>query len=183
MDDYLKKVPEPQRSTLRKVQLAIRALLPYAEECISYNMPAFRVDGTVVAGFAAFKQHCSYFPHSGDVIPALGSALAKYDSDAGTLRFPVDKPLPPAVLKKLIAKRLEQESAKAAKDGKVRAFYNNGSVKFHGQHKDSKMHGEWKFYRRDGSLMRSGKMKAGEQVGTWSTWNAEGKLVKTTEMT
>jgi uncharacterized protein YdhG (YjbR/CyaY superfamily) len=112
IDDYLASLDEPKRGTLASLRAAILAVVPDAEQCISYNMPAFRVDGSVVAGFAAFKNHLSYFPHSGSVLPALAKDLAGYDASKGTLKFPVDRPLPKALVKKLIAERRRQLAAK-----------------------------------------------------------------------
>ncbi|MEI8081610.1 MAG: DUF1801 domain-containing protein, partial [Actinomycetes bacterium] len=94
IDDYLADVSEPQRSTLQSLRGTIARLLPDAEECISYGMPAFKLDGKAIAGFAAYKQHCSYFPHSGAVLEVLADDLLDYDWSKGTLRFAVDVPLP-----------------------------------------------------------------------------------------
>jgi uncharacterized protein YdhG (YjbR/CyaY superfamily) len=71
-------------------------------------MPAFRVQGKVIAGFAAFKNHLSYLPHSASVFPELGDALSKYKTSVGALQFPVDRPLPKALVKKLIAIKMKQ---------------------------------------------------------------------------
>ena len=90
---YLAAQPEPQRTTLQAVAVALHKILPGAQACISYGMPAFKTDGLAVAGFAGFKHHCSYFPHSGSVIPQLTAELSAYDCDAGTLRL-----LEPAVV-------------------------------------------------------------------------------------
>ena len=108
VDEYLRGVEEPKRGTLEALRRTILEIVPEAEQVISYRMPAFRVDGKVVAGFAAFKNHLSYFPHSGSVLPELAGDLAGYDADRGTLRFPVDKPLPKRLVKKLIAVRRRQ---------------------------------------------------------------------------
>jgi uncharacterized protein YdhG (YjbR/CyaY superfamily) len=121
IDAYLTELPEPQRSTLTEVRTRLRELLPHAEECISYGMPAFRTDGRVVAGFAGFKRHCSYFPHSGSVLAALGDALHGYDAHGGTLRFAVDQPLPVSVLRLLVHERLKQESDAVAGSGALRS--------------------------------------------------------------
>jgi uncharacterized protein YdhG (YjbR/CyaY superfamily) len=83
-------------------------VVPDAEQCISYTLPAFRVDGKVIAGFAAFKNHLSYLPHSGSVFPALADELAGYEKSTGSLHFPVDQPLPRELVGKLIAVRLRQ---------------------------------------------------------------------------
>jgi uncharacterized protein YdhG (YjbR/CyaY superfamily) len=106
VDAYLAGLDEPKRATLQAVRASIRAILPNAEECISYNMPAYRVNGTVVAGFAAFSKHLAYLPHSGHVFEKMDADLAGYTHTAGSLHFPVDTPLPDSLLKKLIDIRL-----------------------------------------------------------------------------
>ncbi len=88
IDDYLAGLEEPQRGTLEALRRSILAVVPDAEQCISYGMPAFRVEGKVVAGFAAFTKHLSYLPHSGDVLADVGDAVAGYDATPGSLHFP-----------------------------------------------------------------------------------------------
>ena len=108
IDDYLAGVGEPKRSTLEAVRQAIRAAIPEAEECISYGCPAFRLRGRTVAGFAAFKNHLSYLPHSGSVFRELPDELEGYSMSTGALRFPVDEPLPRELVAKLVAVRVRQ---------------------------------------------------------------------------
>jgi uncharacterized protein YdhG (YjbR/CyaY superfamily) len=108
IDDYLAKLDEPKRSTLSRLRQTIVKVIPDAEQCISYGMPAFRVNGKVVAGFAAFKNHLSYLPHSGSVFPELRDDLANYPTSSGALRFPIDKPLSADLVEKLIAVRINQ---------------------------------------------------------------------------
>jgi uncharacterized protein YdhG (YjbR/CyaY superfamily) len=108
VDAYLEDLDEPKRSTLNRLRHDILAVVPEAEQCISYTVPAFRVDGKVVAGFAAFAHHLSYLPHSGSVFPELKDELASYRKSAGALRFPVDRPLPASLVAKLVAVRLRQ---------------------------------------------------------------------------
>lgn len=108
IDDYLDKLDEPKRSTLRALRQTIRDLLPDAEEGISYGIPAFRLHGKVVAGFAAFKNHLTYVPHSGRVLSQLPNELKKYSTTKSAVHFAVDKPLPKALVKKLIAVRLKE---------------------------------------------------------------------------
>ena len=112
IDDYLAKIAEPKRATLQKLRQTIRDILPDAEEVISYGMPAYRLNGTVIVGFAAFKNHLAYLPHSGSVFHELRDDLAGYTSTDGSLHFPIDKPLPKALVKKLIAVRLNQVKPK-----------------------------------------------------------------------
>ena len=117
IDDYLARVGQPKRATLQKLRQTIRDILPDAEEVISYGMPAFRLNGKVIAGFAAFKNHLAYLPHSGSVLAELGDDLAAYTSTEGSLHFPIDRPLPKALVKKLIAARLRQVEPKPKAPG------------------------------------------------------------------
>ena len=108
IDDYLAGLDEPKRSTLADLRKTIAGVIPDAEQCISYGLPAFRLHGKVIAGFAAFKNHLSYLPHSGSVFPELNEELAGYERSTGALRFPIDQLLPPGLVQKLIAVRLRQ---------------------------------------------------------------------------
>lgn len=107
IDDYLAGLDEPKRTTLSRLRQTIVRTIPDAEQCISYGMPAFRLHGQVVAGFAAFKNHLSYLPHSGSVFPELRDELSGYSTSSGALRFPVDKPLPAELVEKLIGVRIK----------------------------------------------------------------------------
>lgn len=108
IDAYLNQLQEPSRSTLSQLRSHILAVIPDAEQCISYAMPAFKVGGKTIAGFAAFKKHLSYLPHSGSVFPEMVEDLAGYEKSTGALRFAVDKPLPAELVNRLIARRLQQ---------------------------------------------------------------------------
>jgi uncharacterized protein YdhG (YjbR/CyaY superfamily) len=104
----LASLDEPKRSTLEALRQAILEVIPDAEQGISYGVPAFRLEGKVVAGFAAFKNHLSYLPHSGSVFPELVEEVARYKTSTGALQFSVDRPLPKALVRKLIAVRRRQ---------------------------------------------------------------------------
>ena len=108
IDEYLAALPDPKKSTLDALRRTILEVIPDAEQCISYGMPAFRVRGKAIAGFAAFKNHLSYFPHSGSVLPELAGEIASYSASKGALRFAVDTPLPKALVAKLIGVRIRQ---------------------------------------------------------------------------
>lgn len=108
VDEYLATLDEPKRRTLQALRRTIHRLEPKAQEGIAYGAPAFRLDGHVIAGFAAFKDHLSYLPHSGSVLRQLPDELVGYTTSTGALQFPIDRPLPSALVKKLIAIRLRE---------------------------------------------------------------------------
>jgi uncharacterized protein YdhG (YjbR/CyaY superfamily) len=108
IDEYVDGLDEPKRSTLRRLRADILAVVPDAEQCISYTVPGFKVAGKTIAGFAAFKNHLSYLPHSGAVFGELAEELAGYERSSGALRFPIDQPLASELVEKMIAVRLRQ---------------------------------------------------------------------------
>jgi uncharacterized protein YdhG (YjbR/CyaY superfamily) len=108
IDGYLASVEEPKRTTLEALRTSILRVVPDAEQCISYGMPAFKVHGKAVAGFAAFKDHLSYLPHSGSVLSQLGDELAGYEATKGSLHFAVGEPLPDDLVRKLVETKLQQ---------------------------------------------------------------------------
>ena len=111
VDDYLALVPEPARSTLQRMRTAIRSAVPAeTTEAISYGIPAFNYKGPLV-WFAAFSNHCSFFP-TASVIKAFKSDLKGYKTSKGTIHFPVDKPLPAALVKKIVKARLAEKARK-----------------------------------------------------------------------
>lgn len=107
-EEYLAGAPEPQRTTLSRLREILRDILPAASEELSYGVPAFKLEGKPVAGFAYFKGHCSFFPHSGDVLTGMAAELAGYEWSKGTLKFPVDAPPPRDLIERIVAKRLEE---------------------------------------------------------------------------
>lgn len=112
VEEYLADVPEPQKTTLLEVRERIRqAAPPEATEVISYGMPAFYYKGALV-GYASFARHCSLFPMNGSLVAQLQLELAKYETSKGTIRFPVDKPLPAALIKKIVKMRVAENEKK-----------------------------------------------------------------------
>jgi uncharacterized protein YdhG (YjbR/CyaY superfamily) len=108
IDAYLAALEEPKQSTLSELRRTILGIIPDAEECMSYGLPAFRLRGKVIAGFAAFKNHLSYLPHSGSVLVELHEEVAHYEATKGALHFPVDEPVPHELVQKLIDVRIGQ---------------------------------------------------------------------------
>ena len=116
VDEYLANLDEPKRATLQELRRTIQSIVPEAEEGISYGMPAYRLRGKVIAGFAAFKNHLSYLPHSGAVFAEIPDDVAGFVTSKGALQFPIERPLPKALVKKLIAIRLRQLGQRQSDD-------------------------------------------------------------------
>ena len=115
VEEYLAAVPEPARGTLLKIRATIRAAVPAAAtEGISYGMPAFRYKGPLV-GYAASQEHCGLYPMNPAVIVQFQDELKAYSTSKGTIRFAVDKPLPAALVKKIVKARVAENEAKGRK--------------------------------------------------------------------
>ena len=111
VDEYLAEVPEPAQGTLKKVRTVIQSVVPAGTtEVLSYRIPAFRYK-RVLVWYAAFSDHCSLFP-TASVIEKLGEQLKAYTVSKGTIHFPIDKPLPSALLKRIIKARLREVGGK-----------------------------------------------------------------------
>lgn len=112
VDEYLKGLPKPSRAALEKLRKTIKAAAPNATDAISYQMPAFKVDGRPLVAYAAFKDHCSLFPMSMKVIEDHRNELEPYLSGKGTVRFDMDEPLPAGLVKKIIKARIAEIGAR-----------------------------------------------------------------------
>ena len=108
IDGYLAKVSGDSRIALDKLRKTIRSIVPKAEECISYGMPAFRLDGAVIAGFQATAKGCSYYPFSGTTLRTLADDLGGYDMTKSALHFSPHRPLPAPLVRKLIKARIAE---------------------------------------------------------------------------
>jgi uncharacterized protein YdhG (YjbR/CyaY superfamily) len=108
IDDYLASVTGDRLGALEKLRAAIHRIVPRAEECISYGVPAFRFEGEVIAGFAATTRGCSYFPFSGSTLRTLGKDLEGYRGTKGSLHFDPKKGLPVALVRKLLRARIRE---------------------------------------------------------------------------
>jgi uncharacterized protein YdhG (YjbR/CyaY superfamily) len=179
--EHLSRFPEPQRSALLRTRATIAAALPGADQVISYGMPTFKVGGVAVVGFEGFTAHNSLFPYSGSVIGLLSDEIPDQVTSKGTVHFPVDKPFPAPLLKRILTARIAEINASfPTRKGEVKQFYDNGRLKLSGRMKDDQMHGRWAWYRRDGSLMRTGSFRDGQRAGPWTTYDRAGEPVRTT---
>ncbi|HEV7745359.1 MAG TPA: DUF1801 domain-containing protein [Pyrinomonadaceae bacterium] len=114
VEKYLAKVPSEHRATLEKLRKTIKTAAPKAVEVISYGIPTFKLDGRMLVSYAAFKEHCSFFPGAAP-IKAHESELKSYETSKGTIRFPTSKPLPAALVRKLVKTRIDENQARKKK--------------------------------------------------------------------
>ena len=121
VDEYLSALPPDQRAALERVRLAIKSVVPNASEVISYQIPTFKLDGRMLVSYAAFSEHCSFFPGAGPT-ELHQNELKAYQTSKGTIRFTLNKPLPLALIKKIVKTRirLNEESSKRRANRKAR---------------------------------------------------------------
>ena len=112
IDAYLVRLPDDKRAALEKVRRAIRAAAPRAEEAISYQIPAFRLDGKVLVLFGATANHCAFFPGSGTAVAAHQNDLKGYSTSKATIRFQANRPLPARLVRKLVKYRIAENAAR-----------------------------------------------------------------------
>ncbi len=115
VEEYLAALPQERRAAMTQLRKTIKAAAPDATESIAYLMPAFRTHGQFLVSYAAFKNHYSLFPASEAVIEALGEKITPYLAGKGTIRFPADKPIPAAVVTKIVEVRVAENAARAGR--------------------------------------------------------------------
>jgi uncharacterized protein YdhG (YjbR/CyaY superfamily) len=107
IDEYLAPLSEEKRAALQKLRRAIKAAAPQAEECISYQIPAFRLGGRLLVAFGAAAKHCAFYPGSAPV-EGFKDELDPYDTSKGTIRFQAERPLPTTLVRKLVKARIAE---------------------------------------------------------------------------
>ena len=117
-DAYLSALSDDKRATLEKLRKTIRSAVPNAEEYISYGLPAFRLDGRPLVALGASANHCAFYPMSASIVAAHKDELQEYDTSKGTIRFQTDKPLPAAVVRKLVKARIAENDARRGRKPK-----------------------------------------------------------------
>lgn len=118
VDAYHARLPAAERKALEQIRAAVHAACPGAEECLSYGMPAVKLDGTPLVGWRAAAKHGAFHPLSGSTVETCKGALADYDTSKGTIRFPFDAVLPPKLVKLLVATRIGEIGQDGKKEGK-----------------------------------------------------------------
>jgi uncharacterized protein YdhG (YjbR/CyaY superfamily) len=111
IDEYLRSVRDDQRAALEQLRKTIRSVVPKAEECISYGLAAFRLNGRPLIAFGAAKDHCALYPMSSATVEAHRAELRHYHTSKGTIRFQADDPLPVALVRKLVKARIAESQA------------------------------------------------------------------------
>jgi 3-methyladenine DNA glycosylase AlkD/uncharacterized protein YdhG (YjbR/CyaY superfamily) len=128
VDAYLSSVPRDKRAALEKLRAQIKAAAPGAEEVISYALPAFRLNGKVIAGFGASASHCTFYPFSGSVVAAHADDLEGFELSKGAVKFDASKPIPARLVKKLVQARIAEAEAGAKPAAKKAAKRAGGSA-------------------------------------------------------
>lgn len=118
IDEFIASVDEDKRAALEKLRQTIRKIVPQAEECISYGLAAFRLEGKPIAGFGASANHCAFYPMSGSTVATLKEKLKNYDTSKGAIRFTADKPLPAALVRLVLRTRIAEVTADLSKKTK-----------------------------------------------------------------
>lgn len=139
IDEYLATVSDDKRAALEKLRQTIKAAAPKAEECISYALPAFRLNGVLV-GFGATATHCAFYLFSGSMVEAHEEELKGYDTSKGTIRFKAEKPLPATLVRKLVKARIAENEELRAKGGTLngkKGDAKKSSAKEKGEKKES----------------------------------------------
>lgn len=110
IDEYLAGLSDDKRAALERLRKTIKAAAPKAEECISYRLPAFRLQGKILVAFGATANHCAFYPMSGSTVEAFKDELKLYDTSKGTIRFQANQPLPAALVRKLVKARIAKNN-------------------------------------------------------------------------
>ena len=113
IDEYLSRVSDDKRAALQRLRETILRVIPMAEECISYQMPAFRYDGRVLVYFGAAANHCAFYP--GGTVNDFKDELDGYETSKGTIRFQPERPLPASLVHRIVKARLAQNAARKSK--------------------------------------------------------------------
>jgi len=184
IEEYLAALGDEQRAALEKLRKLIRAAVPKAQECISYGLPAFRLDQQPLVALGATTKHCAFYLMSGSVVERHQDELKGYDTSKGTIRFQPDKPLPTALVRKLVRARIaenRQSSPKQSTEDHVH-YHRDGTVWAKGMTVQGVPTGYWEWFRKDGTRLRSGHFDNGKQVGEWITYDKQGQEYKVTQI-
>lgn len=188
IDAYIAAAPQESKAKLTELRKLLKSIAPKAEEGISYAMPALKLDGKAFVAFAGYKHHIGYYPMSGSFLKDYEKDLKNFKTSKGAVQFPLEKPLPLTLIKKLMKGKMQElKSAKNEKGAKDKTdaythYHKDGSIWAKGKIMKGQMHGYWEWFRKDGSKMRTGFFEKGKQTGNWVTYDKKGRIVKVTLM-
>jgi len=185
VDAFVKAASRESQTKLKELRKIIKSVAPKSEELISYKMPTYKFNSKYLVGFAWFKHHIGFYPMNGTFVQKHKRKLGKFKSAKGSVQFPLNKPLPVALIKKFVKLRMEEIEGVVKKGTNKKHVHNHsdGSIWAKGTLKNDKMEGHWEWFRKTGSKMRSGYFKNGKQAGKWTTYDKLGKVVKVTHFT
>jgi uncharacterized protein YdhG (YjbR/CyaY superfamily) len=181
IDEYHASFPADIQKILQQLRQTIKQLEPQATETISYNIPTFKN----LVSYAAYKGHIGFYSGAKS-ITVFKDELVNFKTSKGTIQFPIDKPLPTALIKKIVKFRVTEDSEKVKTKNAIAKnfirYHKDGSVWAKGKMLGAQMHSYWEWFRKDGIIMRSGYFDNGKQVGEWTTYDKQGKVYKVTKM-
>lgn len=186
IDAYHASFNEAVQTKLQQLRKAILQAAPKSVELISYNMPAFKQNTNLVY-YAAYQKHIGLYPTAKPLI-VFAEELTQFKTSKGAIQFPIDKPLPIALIKKIVRYRVKEDAEKQTlKKGNtaiksITHYHKDGSIWAKGSMHGDTMHGYWQWFRKDGIIMRSGHFEKGQQIGDWTTYDKLGKVYKITKM-
>lgn len=186
IDAYHASFNEAVQTKLQQLRKAILQAAPKSVELISYNMPAFKQNTNLIY-YAAYQKHIGLYPTAKPLI-VFAEELTKFKTSKGAIQFPIDKPLPIALIKKIVRYRVKEDADKQKLKKATTAirsiihYHKDGTIWAQGSMHGDTMDGYWKWFRKDGVIMRSGHFEKGQQVGDWTTYDKLGKVYKITKM-
>lgn len=186
ISQYIQAAPKETQKKLREMYATIHKAAPQAQEGLKWGMPAFSAKRILVT-FAAFKHHIGFYP-TPSAVKAFAKDLSKFHTAKGSIQFPLDKPLPLALIKKITVFRVKENEEKDVKWKTTKPevnrsyihYHNDGSIWAKGKMVGKKMNGYWEWFRKNGTKIRSGYFNKGRQVGIWTTYDQKGRVYKVT---
>ncbi len=182
VEEHIHAFPKETQKLLQHIRQTIKKAAPAARETITYGIPTYKLNGNLVH-FAGYAKHIGFYPGRAAIVH-FKKELAKYKTSTGTVQFPLDKPIPYALVAKITKHRVA-ESRNISQKTKTTTHihtHRDGSIYAKGNIKNGIPNGHWEWFRKDGTIMRSGQFKQGKQVGEWITYDKTGKIVKKTTM-
>lgn len=173
IEAYHAAFPPQTRAKLDTLRKTIQQIVPQAGEIISYNIPTFKLNKNLVH-YAAYQRHIGFYPTSAP-LSVFATALRDYTTSKGAVQFPLDKPLPLALIKQIVKYRVTAD-AKKGPGKRITEYDPVAKARAAGSVYKGLRHGHWEWFRTDGTLLRSGSYFNGHPIGEWITYDKSGKV-------